>query len=122
MLRNGIEFRFSSTAIFTVMSFLSSHQKAIVDRIGEVIDDVEARMMLGTVGLFSNDRQFGILDEGELYLCVNDEHKSDFVDAGTEPYNAAAVDTASYLEVPDGILADEEALATWTERAVTAAG
>ena len=103
------------------MSFLSSAQKALVDRIGAVVDDVEARMMLGTVGLFVNDAQFGILEEGELYLCVTDDHRSEFAEAGTEPYGAGAVETAAYLEVPDDVLDDSDTLGTWVERAVEAA-
>lgn len=100
------------------MSFLSSSQKSIVDRIGSIVDDVEARMMLGTVGLFARGEQFGVLDDEHLYLQVEDEHRTDFVEAGTEPYNAADVEHAAYLEVPDGVLADEETFATWVERAV----
>lgn len=103
------------------MSFLSSDQKALVDRIGGVVDDVEARMMLGTVGLFASDAQFGILEEGNLYLCVDDESRSSFKEAGTEPYSAGAVETASYLEVPDGVVEDDDALAAWVRRAVDAA-
>ena len=65
------------------MSFLSSAQKDLVDRIGGVVDDVEARMMLGTVGLFASDAQFGILEEGRLYLCVDEESRSAFAEAGS---------------------------------------
>lgn len=100
------------------MSFLSSSQKSIVDRIGSIVDDVEARMMLGTVGLFARGEQFGVLDDEHLYLQVADDHRTDFVEAGTEPYNAADVEHAAYLEVPDGILEDESSFATWVERAV----
>jgi DNA transformation protein len=103
------------------MSFLSSAQKDLVDRIGGVVDDVEARMMLGTIGLFASDAQFGILEEGSLYLCVDDESRSTFAEAGTEPYGAGGVETASYLEVPEGVVEDDESLATWVQRAVEAA-
>jgi DNA transformation protein len=103
------------------MSFLSSAQKSLVDRIGGIVDDVEARMMLGTVGLFARDAQFGILEEDDLYLCVDDETRSEFAEAGAEPYGASGVETASYLEVPDGVVEDDEAFVTWIERAVEAA-
>lgn len=103
------------------MSFLSSPQKAIVDRIGDHVDDIEARMMLGTVGLFAEDAQFGVLDNNELYLCVDDDNRSDFVEAGTAPYNAASVETATYLEVPEDVVEDEDTLGTWVHRAIEAA-
>ena len=111
----------SSCPAPSVMSFLSSSQKALVDRIGGVVDDVEARMMFGSVGLFADNQQFGILDDDDLYLCVDDDHRSDFDDRGTEPYSAETVEQAAYLEVPDGILQDEATLATWIDRAVRAA-
>lgn len=103
------------------MSFLSPAQKTIVDRIGGHVDDVEARMMLGTVGLFVDNCQFGVLDDDKLYLCVDDDNRSDFTEAGTEPYNAAAVEQAAYLEVPDEIVDDDETLASWVRRSVEAA-
>lgn len=103
------------------MSFLSSSQKALIDRIGGVVEDVEARMMFGTVGLFTNDRQFGVLDGDDLYLSVDEDVRADFAAAGAEPYNASAVEEAAYLEVPDGVVRDEEAFATWLEHAVEAA-
>lgn len=103
------------------MSFLSSSQKALVDRIGSVVDDVEARMMLGAVGLFADKQQFGILDDDRLYLCVNDDHRTDFDERGTEPYSAPTVEQAAYLEVPDEVVQDEDMFATWVGRAVEAA-
>lgn len=103
------------------MSFLSSSQKALVDQIATAVDDVEARMMFGTVGLFADNQQFGILDDEHLYLSVTDEHKSEFDARGTQPYSAASVEDAAYLEVPEGILGDEDSLAMWVERALDAA-
>ncbi len=103
------------------MSFLSSSQKALVDRVGGIVDDVEARMMLGTVGLFADGRQFGVLDDDRLYLSVDDESRSTFVEAGTEPYSAPGVEEAAYLEVPDGVIEDDDTFAAWVERSLEAA-
>lgn len=103
------------------MSFLSTSQKAIVDRIGGVVENVEARMMLGTVGLFAEERQFGILDEEDLYLSVDENSRADFAKEGTEPYNAPDIERAAYLEVPENVVEDDETLAEWVERAVEAA-
>ncbi len=103
------------------MSFLSPSQKALVDRIGGVVDDVEARMMLGIVGLFIKDRQFGILDDEELYLCVDDESRAAFEEAGTAPYSAPSIEQAAYLEVPERVVEEDATLADWVTRAVEAA-
>lgn len=104
------------------MSFLSSSQKALVDRIGGIVNDVEARMMLGTVALFTDGRQFGVLDDDRLYLSVDDESRSHFVEAGTEPYSAPEVEEAAYLAVPDEVVEDDDTFAAWVERSLEAAG
>jgi TfoX/Sxy family transcriptional regulator of competence genes len=103
------------------MSFLSSAQKALVDRIGDIVDDVEARMMLGTVGLFSGNQQFGVLEEEDLYLCVDDDTRDDLASAGGEPYGASDVEAAAYLAVPDEIVNDDTRFVDWVEQAVEAA-
>jgi DNA transformation protein len=124
--RNGLLFADKGEKDFRAhdsgtMSFLSSSQKALVDRIGEVVEDVEARMMFGTVGLFADDQQFGVLDGEDLYLSVDEDVRSDFAAAGAEPYNASAVEKAAYLEVPDEVVQNDEAFTTWLEHAVEAA-
>ena len=103
------------------MSFLSSSQKTLVDRIGGVVDDIEARMMLGTVGLFAGDQQFGVLDDERVFLRVDDDSRSVFEEAGTQPYSASDVKQAAYLEVPDGVVKDTDMLAAWVQRAIEAA-
>ena len=103
------------------MSFLSSSQKALIDRLGSIRDDVEARMMFGTIGLFTDDRQFGILEDENLYLSVDDESRAEFAQAETSPYSAATVQEATYLAVPEDVLGDPDLLAAWVHRAIEAA-
>jgi len=103
------------------MSFLSTSQKALIDRLGNILDDVEARMMFGTIGVFSDDQQFGILDDEDLYLCVDDDSRASFAEAETSPYSAASVQQAAYLEVPDDVLENSDMLAAWVHRAIDAA-
>lgn len=79
-------------------------------------------MMFGTIGLFASDQQFGILDDEDLYLCVDDESRASFSEAETSPYNAATVQEAAYLEVPDDVVSDPDMLAAWVHRAIDAAG
>jgi TfoX/Sxy family transcriptional regulator of competence genes len=78
------------------MSFLSFSQKALVDRLARVVDDVEVRMMFGTVGLFADNQQFGLLEEDRLYLSVDDDHRDTFAEAETEPYSASTIEEAAY--------------------------
>jgi TfoX/Sxy family transcriptional regulator of competence genes len=97
------------------------HPKALFDCIGGIVEDVEARMMIGTVGLFAGDQQFGVLDDDQLYLPVDGNNRDDFAEAGTEPYSAASVEGASSLQVPEGAIEDEYILASWMERSLEAA-
>lgn len=78
-------------------------------------------MMLGTVGLFADNQQFGVLDDDQLYLSVDDESRDAFADAGTEPYSAANVEEAAYLQVPDGVVKDDDTFASWVQRSLDAA-
>ncbi len=103
------------------MSFLSSSQKALVDRLAGVVDDVEARMMFGTVGLFAGNQQFGLLEEDRLYLSVDDDHRDAFEEVETEPYSASTIEEAAYLQVPNGVIESDDTLAAWVERSLEAA-
>ncbi|WP_179862333.1 TfoX/Sxy family protein [Longibacter salinarum] len=100
------------------MSFLSDEQKKLVDRIGTVASDIEARMMLGTIGLYIDDAQIGVVEDDAVYLRAGDDHRASFEEQGATPYNAGGgVAQASYFRVPDAILEDNDALTTWVEHA-----
>jgi len=98
------------------MSFLSDAQKKLVDRLGTVASDIEARMMLGTIGLYIDDAQIGVVEEEAVYLRAGEDHRDAFEQQGATPYNAGgAVAQASYFRVPPAILNDDEALTTWVD-------
>jgi TfoX/Sxy family transcriptional regulator of competence genes len=101
------------------MSTLSESQRSVVDRIATVAPDVEARMMLGTIGLYSGDEQFGILDGEDVYLRANEEHREVFESKGATPYNSSGgVAQASYFRVPDQVFSNDDALETWVSYAI----
>ena len=70
------------------MSFLSDAQKSLVDRIGTVASDIEARMMLGTIGLYIDGAQIGVVEDDAVYLRAGDDQKEAFEEQGATPYNA----------------------------------
>lgn len=100
------------------MSFLSDAQKSLVDRIGTVASDIEARMMLGTIGLYIDGAQIGVVEDDAVYLRAGDDQKEAFEEQGATPYNAGGgVAQASYFRVPEPILDDEDALTAWVDHA-----
>jgi len=104
------------------MSFLTDAQKSLVNRLASVADDVEARMMLGNVGVYAGGLQIGILDDGALYLRAQEEHKETFAAKGATPYNSSTgVAQAAYFRIPDEIFDDEDTLKAWVAYAVEAA-
>lgn len=104
------------------MPFLSDAQKRLVDRLGVVASDIEARMMLGTIGLYVDDVQIGVVEDDAVYLRASEESRSTFEEQGATPYNAAGgVAQASYFRVPSGILDDDEGLKVWVNHARNAA-
>ena len=101
------------------MATLSESQRALVDRIATLVPDVEARMMLGTIGLYAGEDQFGILDGEDVYLRASDEHRKAFEEKGATPYNSSGgVAQSAYFRVPNPVFAQDEALETWLSYAV----
>ena len=105
-----------------LMSFLSDAQKRLVDRLGVVASDIEARMMLGTIGLYVDDVQIGVVEDDAVYLRASEESRSTFEEQGATPYNTGGgVAHASYFRVPSGILDEDEGLKIWVNHAQNAA-
>lgn len=104
------------------MSFLSDAQKKLVDRLGTVEKDIEARMMLGTIGLYVDGAQIGVVEDEAVYLRAGEDQRSAFEEQGATPYNSGGgVAQAAYFKVPSAILDDDEGLTTWVSHARTVA-
>ena len=104
------------------MSFLTDAQKKLVDRIGMIENDIEARMMLGTIGLYIDNAQIGVVEEDAVYLRAGEDHRETFEDQGATPYNSGGgVAQAAYFKVPPAVLEDDDGLTMWVEHARTVA-
>lgn len=104
------------------MSFLTDAQKKLVDRIGMIENDIEARMMLGTIGLYIDNAQIGVVEEDAVYLRTGEDQRETFEEQGATPYNSGGgVAQAAYFKVPATVLEDDDGLTTWVKHARTVA-
>lgn len=106
------------------MSFLSSPQRSLIDRIGSSVQSVEARMMLGTVGLYddaSSDQPFGLLEGDTFYLLADEEAQDLFASEGATPVQAGNPGPGkTFFRVPPDVRTSDE-LDEWVSHAIRAA-
>ena len=94
----------------------------VLDQLEE-FGEVTPRAMFGGVGLYHRSTFFGILARDVLYLKVDDENRSEYEEAGTQPFRPYPNRTATmqYYAVPVDVLESPRDLARWARRAVEAA-
>jgi DNA transformation protein len=87
------------------------------------LGELRARPMFGGVGLYCDDRFFGLIDDGVLYFKVDAETRPAYVAAGASPFRPFAdkPPMGGYYEVPLGVLERDEELRAWAARAVEVA-
>jgi TfoX/Sxy family transcriptional regulator of competence genes len=106
------------------MSFLNSYQRSLVDRIGASVHGVEARMMLGTIGLYddaASDQPFGLMEGETFYLLADEEARDVFESGGATPVQAGNPGPGkSFFRVPAEVKQSDE-LETWVTHAIRAA-
>jgi len=92
----------------------------VIDQLSR-LPEVRHKRMFGGVGLYSGDHFFAVIDEGRLYLKVDDETVGDFEKRGMKAF-AATPDMIlkTYYEVPVDVLEDDAELCRWAQRAVAA--
>jgi DNA transformation protein len=85
---------------------------------------VTSRRMFGAVGLYCDDRFFGLIDDDTLFFKVDDSTRADYVSRGMKPFspykNKPDV-SMSYFTVPADVLDDPEDLVQWARRSVAIA-
>jgi len=88
---------------------------------------VTARRMFGALGFYSGGRFFAVgdVEEGALYLKVDELTRARFEAAGGRPFTYRAKDggvvVMSYFSPPDGALEDPETMLPWARLALEAA-
>ena len=86
---------------------------------------VRSRRMFGAVGLYRDDRFFGLIDDQMLYLKVDDSNRPDYLARGCEPlrpFKDRPDQSMSYFGVPADVIEDSEELARWARKSVAIAG
>jgi DNA transformation protein and related proteins len=86
---------------------------------------VTARRMFGGVGLYQDQRFFGIITSDTLYFKVTDANRGDYQARGMQafrPYPDKPHLSMSYFEVPADTLEDSEECVVWARKSVATAG
>ncbi len=96
-----------------------SFKDFVLDQLGQ-IPELTSRAMFGGHGLYQQERFFGIIHKGRLYLKTNVATQPAYASRGMQPFrpNGKQILTR-YYEVPVEILEDAEQLLLWARSAVT---
>ena len=85
---------------------------------------VTARRMFGGVGLYQEQRFFGIITSDTLYFKVDDSNRQDYIARGMDafrPYPDKPHLSMSYFEVPADTLEDPDECAAWARKSAALA-
>ena len=84
---------------------------------------VTARRMFGGAGLYCQGFFFGLVSDDALFFREGSANRDDFAAAGSEPFDPMPdrMKPMPYRSVPEEILEDNERLADWLIKAITAA-
>jgi DNA transformation protein len=100
-----------------------SFKTFVLDQLS-ALPDVRARAMFGAHGLYSDDKFFGILDEGRVFFKTGATNEKDYTARGMEPFTyemKGKVMTMAYHEVPPEILEQPHELVLWARKAIALA-
>lgn len=98
-------------------------QPQFVEHVLEQMRDlgaVRARPFFGGWGIYWNDLIIALIADDVLYFKADDGNSADFEALNLEPFTYETKgkrSTMSYFRAPDEVFDDEEAMATWAQRA-----
>jgi DNA transformation protein len=85
---------------------------------------VAPRRMFGAVGLYHEERFFGLISGDTLYFRVDDSNRSDYVSRGMgrfRPFPDKPYWSMTYYEVPADTLEDADECMAWARKSLSAA-
>jgi len=97
-----------------------SFKEFVLDQLS-ALPDVRAKAMFGAHGLYSDNKFFGILDEGRVFFKTDVQSKADYLARGMDPFAYQAkgkVVTLSFHEVPPDVLEQPQELVMWASKAI----
>ncbi len=103
------------------MAISESYKEYVVDQL-EKLGNVSVKKMFGGAGIYYDGLIFGLLADDVLYFKVDDSNRSDYEQAGMEPFQPFDDKPMlmPYYEVPIEILEGKELLADWARKALVA--
>lgn len=108
------------------MTRTKSAPSALADELPEVFERfgrIDVRRMFGGYGLFHEDRMFGLVAGGRVYLKTDEENRPHFEEKRLEPFEYARrgeMTATSYYEAPAEIFEDRDEAARWAQLAWSA--
>lgn len=97
-----------------------SFKAFVLDQLS-ALPDVRAKAMFGAFGIYSDDKFFGIVDEGRLFFKTDAQSQADYTSRGMEPFtyeSKGKTFTMSYHEVPPDVLENPQELTFWARKAI----
>ena len=82
------------------------------------LGQLRSRRMFGGVGLYCGECFFALIDDGILYLKVDDTTRARYTRRRLKPFAPSGMPSMSYYPVPPSILEDADALVVWAREAV----
>ncbi|HEX7373675.1 MAG TPA: TfoX/Sxy family protein [Steroidobacteraceae bacterium] len=88
------------------------------------LGQLRALRMFGGVGIYSGELFFALIAADTLYLKVDDDSRTDYLQRGMSPfrpYRDRPQWEMGYYEVPADVLEDAEEMTAWARKALRAA-
>lgn len=103
------------------MKSSSGFVEYVIDQLSS-LDNISYKRMFGGYGIYYNGVICAMIAEDTLYIKVGPHNKSDYEQAGSEPFSYINGKgnrvQMSYWEVPLFVLEDPEILAIWVRKSV----
>lgn len=101
---------------------ISPEFRAYVEEHLSAVRPVTTRSMFGGLGIYAEGLFFALADDARLYFKVGDSNRSDFEEAGMEPFIPwDGAKPMGYYELPAGLLENPEELGVWMDKALAVA-
>ena len=100
------------------MAVSDAYLAYVLEQLGGV-KAITHRRMFGGIGLYADDRFFGVIDNNTLFFKVDRASVGDYTRAKMPPFqpDPRAKPMLGYYQVPPAVLEDDGKLASWAKRA-----
>ena len=104
------------------MAVSADYREYVLEQMGRVAP-VSGRAMFGGVGIYSDGFFFALMDDGAVYLKVDDTNRAMFVDAGMSQFDpfGGGQQVMKYYELPADLLESPDLLRPWMDAALDVA-